>query len=293
MNLLEINPYIRHAEQSELIAPHHINSRILLDYELLYIEDGELFISYNEKNFLCKNGDILLLCPNIPHSLHVSRTNLIQPHIHFDLKYDSYSEQRFVSFNDYCNLTSAQRKMIQENPFLNLQHSPFVKISNKHLFLKLFYGIIKAREPNSLTAKSDMLRLIQMIISENASETFSLPAKNSDIAFLIKSYVDANYDQEICLDNLERYFGYSKYYIEKRFKQKYHISVMNYRNNKRIAAATQLLFNHSVTQTAQLLGFSSIYTFSRTFHKAYGLSPTKYKEKTAAQPLNYNPDDYK
>lgn len=279
MNFLEINPYIRRAMQSELPAMTRINKRIILDYELLYVEEGEFILMYNEREFLCKKGNVLLLCPNIPHSFQILNSNLVQPHIHFDLKYDFQSSKAFICFRDYCDLTPAERSLIRENAFPQLNASPFLKISDSEAFLALFYDIIYSRDFNSLSCKSKMLCLLQTIISENAPEFFHPASDSSGIAFLIKSYIDSNYNQNIQLYTLEKQFGYSKFYIEKLFKQEYGISVINYRNSKRMDAAVGLLETHSVSETAQLLGFSSIYAFSRAFRQAHGASPTSFMRR--------------
>ena len=279
MNILEVNPYIRCAMHSEIQAPWHLNKRIILDYELLYVEEGEFLLNYNEKDFWCKKGDILLLCPNIPHSFHLEKNRLLQPHIHFDMQYDKDSENVFICFQDYEELTKTERLMIRENVFPQLQEIPFLKISEKERFLKLFFGVIDSREINSLESKSKMLRLLQMIISENEPEEFSMPSQNPGVAMRVKSYLDANYEQEIQLSDLEKQFGYSKFYLEKLFRQAYGESIISYRNEKRMQAAVRMLQEYSVSQTAQMLGFSSNYTFSRAFRTNYGVSPTQYVQK--------------
>lgn len=278
MNILEINPYIRYASPSAIPPPFRINRRIIFDYELLYIEDGSFILTYNDNEILCQKDDLLLICPNIPHSFHILKTTLSQPHIHFDMKYDFHSEKVYISYQDYCDLSAAERKMIRENIFPQLKASPFIKINDRKTFLKIFYRIVYSKEKNSLHCKSDMLCLIQMILEDNPSAVTTQPASSPRIAMLLKSYIDSNYQQEISLDVLERQFDYSKFYIEKLFKQEYGISVINYRNTKRMEVAVRLLKEHSVSKTAQLLGYSSIYVFSRAFRQMYGVSPTKYAD---------------
>lgn len=279
MNIQEINPYIRLAIHSELLDSFCINRRIILDYELLYVEEGKFLLVYNDKKFLCQKGDLILLCPGIPHSFHSLNVNLSQPHIHFDLKYDNHSDEIFICFRDYHELTSTERLMIRENAFPHLTDCPILKINDKEAFLQLFYDIIDSKDNKSLNCKSKMQHLLSAIISENAPGAFTLPPNDPGIASLVKSYIDSNYKQEISLSDLEKQFGYSKFYLEKLFKQEYGVSVINYRNSKRMSAATELLPVYSVSQTAQILGFSSIYAFSRAFRTAYGVSPTKYGEQ--------------
>ena len=290
MNLLEINPYIRLAMHSTLLAPVHINRRIIFDYELVYIESGEFTLMYNEREYICHEGDILFFCPGIPHSFHVLTTDLVQPHIHFDLKYDTLSEQVFVCFKDYDKLSPTELLLLRENAFPELKGTPFLKIGDKKAFLQVFYDIVNCElsSLNTLDCKAKMLYLLQRIISENASATFNIAHDNSRIAPLIKAYIDSNYTQSIQLAILEQYFGYSKFYIEKLFRQEYGSSVISYYNSKRMKKDVSLLKDHSVTETAQMLGFSSIYTFSRAFRSAYGVSPAKYGKDVTVHGLAVN-----
>lgn len=279
MNIAEINPYIRLAIHSKLSAPFYIQKRIIFDYELIYIEDGEMTLVYDDKKWFCQKGDVLLLCPGIPHSFLVSTVTLVQPHIHFDMKYDSQSENVYICYKDYGELTPAEKAMIRENLFPSQDGVPFVKITDMDTFLRIFYDIIDTDAlpaPKYIIRKAKMLLLLEMIIAENTSISLRQPSSGSGIASNVKSFIRANYHQNITLDMLEQHFGYSKYYIEKVFKKAYGCSIISYRNKKRMQAALQLLTTHSVSETAYMLGYSSIYTFSNAFRSTFGVSPTKY-----------------
>ena len=76
------------------------------------------------------------------------------------------------------------------------------------------------------------------------------------------------------LQDIAKQFNYSKYYLERRFKERYNISFISYRNNKRMMLAKTMLLNDSVSNVAEKLGFSSIYVFSRAFQNLFGYSPT-------------------
>lgn len=124
MNISEVNPYIRLATESTILAPSQINRRIILDYELIYIENGRFRLTYNNENYICQKGDILFLCPNIPHSFHIFETNLVQPHIHFDMQYAPDSRDVFICFQDYNQLSQKERALIRENVFPSLKNTP-------------------------------------------------------------------------------------------------------------------------------------------------------------------------
>lgn len=276
MNIHALNPYIRHGSPSRIRPPLHINTRIILDYELLYVESGEFLLKYAGRDYSCTTGSILLICPGIPHSFHFLTQPVSQPNIHFDLCFDGFSEKVYISYHNYDTLPSHHRSLIRENMFPELAVSPFITIRDREFFLDAFYKIIFAENIHSLSCRIEMLRLLQMILSENPSKIQPLTAPAADTPQQIRAYIDSNFQHNISLTSLEQMFGYSKYYIERLFKQAYGESVIHYYNRKRMEAATELLGKHSVTDVAQKLGFSSVYAFSRAFRTYFGISPTGY-----------------
>lgn len=274
MNNFTINPYIRLSIHS--ILNQSLNMRIILDYELVYIKNGELLLNYNGTPFHFHSGDVLLLCPGIPHAFTCITPEIEQPHIHFDLSYDRLSPQRFISFQDYSSLTADERSLIQPNAFPQLSNNPLLSIKDKDVFLKNFYSIIDSNDHHSLNCKSKILELLDTIIKDNKLDTFSTSEDTNEIISLVKNYIDSNYEHNFQLSDLEKQFSYSKFYMDRLFRQETGTSIIKYRNRLRLINSIALLGKHSVTETAQMLGFSSIYTFSRAFRAFYGESPMEY-----------------
>lgn len=283
MNIHEINPYIRHAAPSSIHPPLHINRRIILDYELLYVESGEFILEYDEASYRCAAGDILLICPNVPHSFHITSQVLSQPNIHFDFAYDSLSRKVYICYQDYASLPPAHRSLIRDNIFGASTTIPFLRISDREGFLKDFYEVITAGDKHSLTCKITFLRMLQMILAENQASISNSSAAPHGTVQQVKAYLDANYQHKMSLSSLEQLFGYSKYYLERMFQKEYGQSIIHYYNRKRMESAPLLLEDRSVSEVAQMLGFSSVYAFSRAFRAHYGTSPTKHRSSKNAQ----------
>lgn len=278
MNLLELNPYLRRCWYDIIpVSRGGIKPRIILDYELICLESGKMQMDYNGNTFLCQGGDILLLCPGIPHSFQLLGEPLSQPHIHFDLVYDSYSPAVFVSLQPLETMSEAARRMIRKNEFPQLSDSPFLTIRDPDAFRSIFYQILDNEHIHSLRSKALMLQLIEIILEDHGLNDDAPDTAQSTAAALVKAFLDANYHLEFNLDQLATQFSYSKFYLEKLFQQTYGTSIVRYRNQRRMTEALNLLQDHSVTETAQLTGFSSIYTFSRAFRAFYGYSPTQQK----------------
>ena len=269
-----INPYIRVAIPSVLRAETVIARRIIYDYELIYIADGELVLNYNGTDHKCTAGQFILLRPAVPHSFGDMHVDVSQPHIHFDITHADDSEQVPVSFKDADAFTDEERSRIREDIFADYPKNPFVYFSDKEKALALFYEIISEQGISELMRKAKLTELIDMMIARNFPDVFKQGNKAYSIEKQVKDYIDAGQGMDYCLEDFARQFNYSKYYLERRFKESYGEGLIAYRNRIRMKAAKKLLKDETVSAVSEKLGFSSIYAFSRAFKNHYGVSPT-------------------
>lgn len=282
MNTLDVNPYIRHATTySELIPPFHTKRRIIFDYEIIYVASGKFLLDYNGIDFICNAGDLLLLRPGISHEIFDMNVNVLQPHMHFDIQYNLTSEQVPVNFKDYSALSEYERTLIREDVFAKHSLSPKLKISDIPQFLTLFFEVIQSQKElgYSLPVKIKMLELLNIIEQENFPNAFNVSKINIDIWSDIHRYIESNLDQPITLDNIEKQFNYSKFYISREFKKKYGCSIMNYHKKLRFEYAKNLLHTMSVSEVSEKLGFASVYSFSQAFKNHFGITPSSQSSK--------------
>ena len=278
MNAFEINPYIRVALSNSVLSAHyHIKRRVIFDYELIYLKKGEFTFKYNDISYHCKEGQFILIRPGISHSFRMGNKDLHQPHIHFDLAYDFYSEDIPISYKDIDDLTKDELKLIREDIFKDYPIYPFVEFNDKEKFFTLFDKVTKNTENDYLTKKAALTEIISMLIADNFPKCFSNDTVGYSVAKQIKDYIDAGQGIGVRLESFEKQFSYSKYHLEREFKRIYGISLIAYRNNKTMELAARLLKNSNVTEVSERLHFSSIYAFSRAFKKHYGISPSEYK----------------
>ena len=79
----------------------------------------------------------------------------------------------------------------------------------------------------------------------------------------VLDYIDAHYAEDLTLDAVASYSGFSKYHFTRLFKQYANTTFYDYLSYKRIKVAEQLLTEPelSITEIAFRSGFSSISTF--------------------------------
>ena len=96
----------------------------------------------------------------------------------------------------------------------------------------------------------------------------------------VKRYIDLHFKEALTLEQLAEDAHMSKYYLSHAFKREYGISPINYMISRRIEESKYLLTETdlSMSQIAQLLGFSSLSYFSQVFHRTQGVSPKEYRQ---------------
>ncbi len=94
-----------------------------------------------------------------------------------------------------------------------------------------------------------------------------------------KEYIDENLDKGIDIQDISRVATISPFHFHRTFKAVYGLSPHQYRIQKRLGKAAELLMDidHSITEIAFLTGFADIHSFSRSFKKEFGLPPSRYR----------------
>ena len=275
-NINEINPYIRVAMRSVLSSGTEIKKRTIFDYELIYIESGEFTFIYDESSYHCTSGQFIFIRPGISHSFTNINCDLSQPHIHFDMIYSLNSSITPISFKDVPEFTPKEYSLLQEDIFESYPSTPFVTFFDKQSVLKLFYSVVGNASDNKLKQKAELIQIIDMMISANFMNCFTEEKNQNDIACQLKEYIDAGQGLSAQLCELEKQFSYSKYYLERQFKKHWGVSLIAYKNSKRMDLAKKLLYTEKVSDVSEELGFSSVYVFSRAFKQHFGICPSEF-----------------
>ncbi|MCB1236934.1 MAG: helix-turn-helix domain-containing protein [Verrucomicrobiae bacterium] len=102
-----------------------------------------------------------------------------------------------------------------------------------------------------------------------------------------KQFINANLEDRITLDQVAAHVCVSPYYFCKVFKQATGMTLTEYVNRRRVERAKRkLLVPHArVTEVAYEVGYQSLSQFNRSFLKYVGMSPTRFRDRSAAEKL--------
>lgn len=117
------------------------------------------------------------------------------------------------------------------------------------------------------------------------SRTYTRQTKNQTTPLIqmarVVSYIQQNYRETIGVEDLARLAHLSASQFQRRFKQVYNVTPMQFVTNVRMHAACELLKNpnYDVTRVAMATGFSTAAFFSAQFRRHRGESPSNYRKR--------------
>lgn len=284
-----MSPYIRIAWDSVIEPPVQITERVIYDYEILYVKDGEIEVNVEGRLYHGVPGDIFLFKPMQTHSITILNGKpLHQPHIHFDLYYQPDSPQVKVSFKPLKAMTEQElqwfrKDVLQDMPVPLPNH---VRLNKPIVIEKLIYDIIYEFERKfpyfETTAKGLFIQLWIQLLRECHWKVHPHLQSNWEQLDRVKNYISRNIDKEITLDSLSDFANLSKYYLCRLFKNAFGMTPIQYHVVMRLEKAKQMIqfTNLPLSHIADKLGFQSIHAFSRTFRKIEGVSPSFYRKKS-------------
>ena len=138
--------------------------------------------------------------------------------------------------------------------------------------------LLKGNDPNRnfFLAKyvTDLLTDCVYVHEEKLSDVPSKPAMQ------LKEILDSRYQEMLTLDSLAEELHISKYRLCREFTTCYRISPLQYLNNRRIDAATDLLrsTDWTIREVGEAVGISNTTHFIRLFKREHGTTPLRFRE---------------
>jgi AraC-like DNA-binding protein len=107
---------------------------------------------------------------------------------------------------------------------------------------------------------------------------FVAPARNLVRA---RDLADERYFEPLTVEDLARASGFSRAHFIRAFRQTFGEGPHAYLLTRRLERAAALLRNtdHSVAEICTAVGLSSVGSFTTSFTRTYGVSPTRYRRR--------------
>ena len=234
--------------------------------ELFYVVDGKGEFNIQGQRFPVKANDFVIINPQVEH------TELSSP--------DEPLEYIVLGINglSFSNLTPVSEG---GHPF-----SFFNLRDEQKDILRYLNAMVQEATSQSMSYELVCHNLLEiLLIKILRHQHFDLEVgkqskATKDISF-IKHYLETYYHESIQLEDLASMTHLSRFYISHSFKKEIGMSPMEYLIDIRIKESKILLrtTNYSISQVADIVGFTTPTYFSKQFRKSTGISPTDYREQ--------------
>lgn len=146
---------------------------------------------------------------------------------------------------------------------------------------------------NELYRTSELLRFFSCIISSRSpNDVPSGRNARTMYANLAMKYLSSNFSRKLSITDLAAHIGVDRSYLSKSFRAEFGMSPQEYMIRLRMRKAAHLLeqSEESVTAVVEKCGYLDALAFSKVFRKAWGCSPTAYRQKNINPACAERPD---
>lgn len=243
------------------------------EIEVLYIENGSLFLTINGQTYTGHSGDIFFVNPGEIHGMSGEGRLLRYHALLFPLRFSLFQYRSPGSNELYLPLSEG--KLLFHNRL-----SADARAKAGHL-IRQALSLQKTKASGyQLGIQLLCARLLYLLYAEGCYERLSFEKGETDIKREILTYLQDNYAEKISLHELADAFHMSEKYFSRYFKRNFQMTLTDYLNSLRLENAAHLLSDTAlpVTEVALQSGFNNISYFIRTFKDAFNCSPLHYRK---------------
>lgn len=148
-------------------------------------------------------------------------------------------------------------------------------------FLEIHDKLEHMEPSNESDIYSEILRIMfDMLVTATKVNFFPSSVRDSSTDEKIRTYIDKNIYNSLTLEDIASEFNITKMHVIRLFKQKYHVTPIQYILDKKISISKSLLTGTlmPIKEIASLLNYSNTQHFSGAFKKAVGCTPNQYRQ---------------
>lgn len=231
--------------------------------EFLIVNNGRAYEGHTDHRHEAEGVCIYLhndIIGNVARVVEQSEVNLLDNPFEEEVQNFEFFENIYKSSNS--SLGIMLRKL-----YRNIRHRSLETVRNDK---DLYYALTESLLFDQHKIYQEVNRL-KSVKSSTKKELYRR-------VLLAKEYLDEFYYKKLDVNEVSQVAALSEYHFFRTFKQVFGISPHKYLIKKRLEKASNLLKQnrYTITEVAYLIGFPDIHSFSKSFKKEFGLTPSKF-----------------
>ena len=238
--------------------------------EIVLMMEGSVTYTVEDATYQVRKGEILIVPPDTRHSLTMGEGSsrylfLFEPDAVMNMR---DIKSLAVHFHKPFHLRDGSDAHVRIRELLLRARDTYEKrelMWNTICYscLLRIYATLGQRYLNGIRARS----------SEGVRNV------DSEVINAAMTYINNHYKDDLTLEDVSSFAGFSRYYFSRSFKKHTGYSFKDYLCQKRLQIAVDLLIrtNRPMKDVALESGFGSVATFNRVFREHKGCTPTQYR----------------
>jgi len=239
-------------EKSEKLIPFHKHTK----GQLSYVEGGIAYITIDNRTYVVPARHFFWIPQSMEHILQIGHSATVLRSLYF-YAHDDLSDPFFGRLGIY----PASELLIQMIKYTEIWDERHVTAADENF---------------------EFLVALKKILPKTHQQPLPiiLPVTQNKQMMKIVSYLERNIEGKHSLASISEKFGLSERTLSRLFKADMDISFLQYLKTLRIIKAIELLLNtdKSINEIADDVGYSSISSFSDTFHEFTQSRPTDLRK---------------
>lgn len=257
---------------------------------------GGYKINCGSRTYILDEGDIIMICPAVLHEIFTTTPGGTRIYMQADFSKSVVLKEIESAFHDMTPALHIRKALCPPDIYKTL--SNYI-----HDIQKIYFGSASMGELSegqevdrimSFTALgpydeveiySILMRFIALagkhiVLFQQTVPAIHTTNHRSEISLSsVCAYIGEHFTEEISLDDIASYAGFSKYHFARIFNEYTGETFYQYLQQKRISFAQPLLSNPSlsITDVAYQAGFASSTAFTRAFKKSTGYTPSQFR----------------
>jgi AraC-like DNA-binding protein len=263
-------------------TPWRTGVRRLLDYLLIYVQEGHCAVTVSGVDYDVPPGQFCLIQPDEPHTLH-GYSNTITPFAHLDIFYNSRREESYPTRSlqtDLSDLRDLVQPRLNDIPGIAVPvvFQPADASGFRETMLKMIGTWQQNDALSQIQSQYDALGLILALLQQFSSLASAAIDQPQSLNW-VTAYCAFHLSEPISVADLAARAYLSPSHFTAIFRRRFGISPHQYLLHLRIQRAQELLRGSglSLAQIAEQCGFADVHHFSKTFRRVCDSPPGAYR----------------